>query len=1288
MANYHLHTKPISRGAGRSAVAAAAYRRATVMKDERTDVTHYFDKKKGVAYSEMMFPDNAPEWTYAFREGNHEDSKQLWNMIERLEVRDDARLAREVEFSLPVELSKEQNIKLARDYIKESFVDRGMVADFSVHVDNPDNPHVHVMLTMRELTENGFGSKKKAVIDEETGEVKRGKRGEIVYERGDRWGSQSLLQEWRKEWAEKQNEYLLAFGHDITVDHRSYNERGIVLEPTMKLGQGGAGLLSKGQESRIGAEREAVRARNRDAIIRDPSRIIAIVVDQKATFTIADVDEALQRFIKPEAERMEAVRAAIDSNEVVELAETNDDFVFTTKAMLKTEKHMIDTAKALASSSRHVVKERHVERAIDGFNQKLLDATDGKATLSEEQISSIRHVTSEEQLSVVVGMAGAGKTTIMEAAKEAWEAQGYNVRGAALSGIAASNLAESGIASTTLHSMMFNSGNAARMIHEMEGKPLSIKQRDYLKEHLLGAKDIIVLDEAAMVGAKQMDSFLSLAKQSGSKVVLIGDHEQLQSIEAGASFRTILERLGKSELTEIRRQKVDWMREASQDFAKERTGRALDAYERHGHISHMRSYDVQPEPPKVANDTIWRDAGLSDADIERFHLVREYQSTHRHASMIVAAAKEADIPLQEHEEYTFYQFYADRRNEIAAGFVKDNVESYRILKHHRIDLEKLAAHSQIHDGVWAKDARKYAPEIVATAFNPDELKHSQRILSDDVIAGIEKGLGVPEIRFNDDAKAFLSHIADKAGLSKEEQAIYARAAEYHEMRIRAGEIWHEAQADKIELKEHEAFPEFQQVKARRDTLAQGIHDDIGAHYKYLRHFEIQMKDVAADYLVAEGSSRENAISNAVSHAKLFLNPDTLSPDQLALALETAKQLPKIAVASAMTHKQLVDDYMASYEVDRERSRIVLSYTRKDVAALNDAIRERMMEAGSVARDSHDVTLTMQDNDGEYLDIASFAAGDRIMFRSNDKELDVRNGTLGTITDVVDKEFYVTLDNGRNVSFNSDEYSRFQHGYAATVHKTQGVTVDESYVLASKHFDRHSTYVAMTRHKHDVKLYAASNQFRTLEKMKKVLSTSGVNSSTLDYTDRAKQRIDEKESRLGALWQRLSKAYHQHRLKKQARNTEFKKRTAEHLVEKQKTSVEQQRADAMKRVDRYIESRDDLRDTPTEARYSMGAVLMSHKLRDHSLPLSVRINSLRAASSLIADALDRSDAKLTQIDYDVEEVRNNVADFAKQTMPKAHLETVKKILKPLEEEIAEVRELSQSEEREEERGLEL
>src|SRR5690606_25225747 len=218
---------------------------------------------------------------------------------------------------------------------------------------------------------------------------------------------------------------------------------------------------------------------------------------------------------------------------------------YSTREMVEIESGMIESAQRMHAAHSHGlgdrlgVARRHVERAIERQDAAIQrSAGDASARLSHEQRAAIEHVTGRERIAAVVGFAGAGKSTMLAAAREAWEAEGYQVHGAALSGKAAEGLEESsGIQSRTLASWSRGWDN---------------------ERHQLGRGDVFVIDEAGMVGSRQFARFVGEAEARGAKIVLVGDHEQLQAIGAGAPFRAITEEIGHAELSEIRRQRVDW----------------------------------------------------------------------------------------------------------------------------------------------------------------------------------------------------------------------------------------------------------------------------------------------------------------------------------------------------------------------------------------------------------------------------------------------------------------------------------------------------------------------------------------------------------------------------------------------------------------------------------------------------------------------------------------------------------------------------------------------------------
>lgn len=243
MAIFHLSVKIISRSSGRSAIAAAAYRAGEKLKnEEKGGKIHDFSRKKGVIYSEIQLPENAPN--------EFKDRQTLWNKVQDVEKRADAQLAREVEVALPQELDRKNQIKLVHDYVQKQFVEKGMIADWSIHDKGDGNPHAHIMLTTRSLKKDGsWAPKQKSTylldkngekvpqIDEETGKQKIGARGRKMWKRitisYNDWNNRENVELWRNEWAKQVNSYLEP---SKKIDNRSYKRQGIAKIPTIHEG--------------------------------------------------------------------------------------------------------------------------------------------------------------------------------------------------------------------------------------------------------------------------------------------------------------------------------------------------------------------------------------------------------------------------------------------------------------------------------------------------------------------------------------------------------------------------------------------------------------------------------------------------------------------------------------------------------------------------------------------------------------------------------------------------------------------------------------------------------------------------------------------------------------------------------------------------------------------------------------------------------------------------------------------------------------------------------------------
>ncbi|HEV2990281.1 MAG TPA: MobQ family relaxase [Candidatus Angelobacter sp.] len=236
MAIFHLSVKVVSRGGGQSAVAKAAYNSRTKLEDERTGLKKDYSRgAEAVVFSGIFAPKNAPQWA--------SDRQQLWNEVERKEDASNraasAQLAREVVIALPHELSPQQREWLVKDFVREQFTRKGMVADVNIHApregDDPRNHHAHILATMREVGPEGFGPKVRE------------------------WNSRKQVEQWRESWENIVNKQLERHGHAARIDRRTLEAQGIDREPTTHLGPFAQAMERKNQETERGnTYREAV----------------------------------------------------------------------------------------------------------------------------------------------------------------------------------------------------------------------------------------------------------------------------------------------------------------------------------------------------------------------------------------------------------------------------------------------------------------------------------------------------------------------------------------------------------------------------------------------------------------------------------------------------------------------------------------------------------------------------------------------------------------------------------------------------------------------------------------------------------------------------------------------------------------------------------------------------------------------------------------------------------------------------------------------------------------------
>lgn len=485
-----------------------------------------------------------------------------------------------------------------------------------------------------------------------------------------------------------------------------------------------------------------------------PNLMLSHISEKQASFTRTDVARGLAKVFDDAVLLSALTDQAMTSHELV-LLPGSDGGTYATKEFVETTRQLMSQTRDLSRSGGFRVSDGEVARAIDRENNRLQKRFG--MMLSDEQVAACEHLLAPNQLSCVVGLAGAGKSTLLSVAREAWERQGFEVYGAALAGKAADGLqSASGISSRTLASLEASWKSGYEPV---------------------GSGSVVVIDEAGMVGTRQLARVTDELKKRGCKLVLIGDPDQLQPIEAGTPFAEITEMVGAARLTEIRRQKTPWQRQASIELAKGQTESALQAY---------------------------------------------------------------------------------------------------------------ADHNAVH------------------------------------------------------------------------------------------------------------------VEQNRDQAISG----------------------------------------------------------------------------------LVEDYMASYRTNGDtKSRLALAHRRKDVHAINQAIRS----ARKIQCDIGEEVMVETETGPR-----AFAAGDRLLFTRNDKSLDVRNGMLGTVTEISGSKIKVRLDtddenNTRHLTISPDDFPYIDHGFAVSIHRAQGCTVDRSFVLSSRSMDENLAYVAMTRHREEAQFYTANEieNFRSAKRVERI-----------------------------------------------------------------------------------------------------------------------------------------------------------------------------------------------------------
>ncbi|MBP9692716.1 MAG: MobA/MobL family protein, partial [Alphaproteobacteria bacterium] len=599
MAIYSLNLGFISRSEGRSSVSFSAYISGGRQQDERTGVLFDYGCKENVVVSRILTPEGAPEWA--------KQSSTLWNVVEQFEDQiaslrfrgdphDPDSLSRSLELkehflnttqtaqtimgAIPIEFSQMEAEACVEAFLRERFVSRGLVVEYAIHWDK-GNPHFHGMITRRALVGNSFA---------------QGKDREIV--------TKPELIMTRKLWEIVANEHLDLGGYEVRIDSRSYADQGLDLIPAHHEGWYAQRLAERGEYSRIVADNEAIRQKNIEILCKNPAALVQEVALKRTVFTQKHLEEEIMRRVGGDDKLFALLKAKvegyelpseivlstasentvfeggelrslastftdrlIDDSEVVhEVGETiNRDRVFASAAYKKQEETLIERGDVLEARNSKNVSSDLILQAIKNREAELGSA------LSGEQQTAIHHLCSGPDIRVLNGKAGTGKTTLLKAVAEAYQEAGYQVLGTSFQGKAVEIMEqEVGIPCKTLDSFRVAWEEYDKQEHALNKTWLWSKARAYgmcrlnsLAPHQLTSKNVIIVDEANMIGGRLWDVFLKQATEKGAKVLIVQDPAQIKSREPGDYGRLFAERFGYCETNQVVRQRVPWQRECS-----------------------------------------------------------------------------------------------------------------------------------------------------------------------------------------------------------------------------------------------------------------------------------------------------------------------------------------------------------------------------------------------------------------------------------------------------------------------------------------------------------------------------------------------------------------------------------------------------------------------------------------------------------------------------------------------------------------------------------------------------
>lgn len=517
MAIFHLHIKSLGKSNNSNIVAASAYRAGIKMSEQKNsdDLSdtkiHNYSRKEGVVFSKVFTPENASVWMG--------DRETLWNLIQnKFDVRKNAVFAQEVVVALPVELDFNLNQELLEDYVQNVLVGEGIICDVNIHMENPSNPHAHILMTTREI------------VPDDKGDFTFGKK--VRY-----WDSRGFLMYLRKHWAIYTNKHLEINGLDVRVSHLSNRERNLDLKPTLKEGTGSKAYIDSRR-----VMNENIRNENKQKIISDPIILIDLVSNSRTLFTRQDIENELAKYFKGDEifskEYIASLESILNSSRLIYsgIRSAYGMMFYKDSSRYNLEmrfEKLIEEMKAEFSHHNLGLSSSKIKSIIGNKNIK--------SNITSKQFDIVKSIINSGDIVVLEGLAGSGKTSILREVVKIYREYNKKIIATSVSNTATMELGRA------IESRSINLTKLRYDITEKSNQDFVLNlSSDYYKSQvkitktkILNDQTILIIDEATMVNLPDMHYFLNLVRDNQAKIILVGDRRQLPAVNISGGFDRI-----------------------------------------------------------------------------------------------------------------------------------------------------------------------------------------------------------------------------------------------------------------------------------------------------------------------------------------------------------------------------------------------------------------------------------------------------------------------------------------------------------------------------------------------------------------------------------------------------------------------------------------------------------------------------------------------------------------------------------------------------------------------------